>query len=66
MLDNLEDVRVLNKLEAIRAIGVSIRAWDRLAALGDLPPKTRLSANRIGYRVCDIRKWLDSRREAVS
>jgi predicted DNA-binding transcriptional regulator AlpA len=64
--DNLDDIRVLSKEQAIHTLGVSKRTFDRLAALGDLPTKTRLSANRIGYRVCDIKQWLDARREVVA
>ena len=66
MPDNLDDIRVLSKPEAISTVGVSKRTWDRLGALGDLPPKTRLSANRVGYRVCDIKAWLNARREVVA
>jgi hypothetical protein len=29
---------------------------------GDLPPVTRLSERRIGYRIIDIATWLDARR----
>jgi predicted DNA-binding transcriptional regulator AlpA len=44
-------------------VGLSDRTWDRLEAAGDTPPKTRISQGRIGYRVADIRAWLDRRRE---
>ena len=47
-------VRVLSEPEAIEAIGVSRRTWDRLKSLGDIPVKTRLSEGRIGYRVSDV------------
>ena len=59
-------VRVLSEPEAIEAIGVSRRTWDRLKSLGDIPVKTRLSEGRIGYRVSDVAAWLDARREAQS
>jgi predicted DNA-binding transcriptional regulator AlpA len=59
-------VRVLSEPEAIEAIGVSRRTWDRLKSLGDVPAKTRLSEGRIGYRVSDMVAWLDARREAQS
>jgi predicted DNA-binding transcriptional regulator AlpA len=64
-VDNLQDIRVLSKEQAIIALGVSKRTFDRLASLGDLPVKTRLSANRVGYRVSDIKEWLDRRRETA-
>jgi predicted DNA-binding transcriptional regulator AlpA len=56
-------IRVLDTGETIDALGLSRRTWERLVALGDIPVKTRLSEGRIGYRVCDIREWLDRRRE---
>jgi predicted DNA-binding transcriptional regulator AlpA len=56
-------VRVLSEPEAVEALGLSRRTWDRLKSLGDVPAKTRLSEGRIGYRVCDLAVWLDARRE---
>jgi predicted DNA-binding transcriptional regulator AlpA len=47
-------VRVLSEPEAVAALGLSRRTWDRLKSLGDIPTKTRLSEGRIGYRVVDI------------
>ena len=63
MDDDLDSIRVLSKPQTYHAIGVSDRTWDRLEAAGDVPPKTRLSEGRIGYRVSDIKEWLDRRRE---
>jgi predicted DNA-binding transcriptional regulator AlpA len=60
--DSLDLIRVLSEPETIRAIGVSDRTWDRLKSIGDAPPKTRLSEGRIGYRISDIKEWLDKRR----
>jgi predicted DNA-binding transcriptional regulator AlpA len=60
---DLESIRVLNRTETLKMVGVSDRTWDRLEAAGDIPPKTRISQGRIGYRVADIMEWLDSRRE---
>jgi predicted DNA-binding transcriptional regulator AlpA len=59
-------VRVLSEPEAVDALGLSRRTWDRLKSLGDIPAKTRLSEGRIGYRVCDLAAWLDARREGVA
>jgi predicted DNA-binding transcriptional regulator AlpA len=63
--DNLDLIRVLSEPETIRAVGLSDRTWDRLKSIGDAPPKTRLSEGRVGYRLCDIKEWLDKRRELV-
>ena len=60
--DDLNSIRVLSEPQTYRAIGVSDRTWERLKAIGDVPPKTRLSEGRVGYRVSDIKAWLDRRR----
>jgi predicted DNA-binding transcriptional regulator AlpA len=57
-----ESVRVVDRPTAISICGVSPRTWDRLEARGETPPKTRLSANRTGYRLADLKSWLDARR----
>jgi predicted DNA-binding transcriptional regulator AlpA len=62
-MDDLDSVRVLRRADAIRVTGLSERTFERLEQAGDSPRKTRLSPGRIGYRVCDIREWLDKRRE---
>jgi predicted DNA-binding transcriptional regulator AlpA len=62
-LTELDEIRVLNKRQTIQMLNLSGRTWDRLEARGDTPPKTRISQGRIGYRVSDIRAWLDRRRE---
>jgi predicted DNA-binding transcriptional regulator AlpA len=59
----LDELKVYTKRETQKLIGLSGRTWDRLEARGETPPKTHLSPNRIGYRVSDIREWLDRRRE---
>jgi predicted DNA-binding transcriptional regulator AlpA len=62
MSDDLESVRVLTRSETIKAVNVSDRTWDRMEARGDTPPKTQISPGRIGYRVVDVKSWLDQRR----
>jgi predicted DNA-binding transcriptional regulator AlpA len=61
-----DDLKVYTKKETQKLLGLSGRTWDRLEALGETPPKTRLSPNRIGYRAPDIAGWLDARRELQS
>ena len=65
-MQDIEAIRVLNRREAVKHLGISERSFQRLEALGDAPPKTRLSEGRIGYRVCDLAKWLDARRETAT
>jgi predicted DNA-binding transcriptional regulator AlpA len=61
-----DELKVYTKKETQKLLGLSGRTWDRLEALGETPPKTRLSPNRIGYRAPDIAAWLDARREVQS
>jgi predicted DNA-binding transcriptional regulator AlpA len=58
-------VRAVGKPEAIKRSGLSVRTWERLEAIGDTPPKVRLSEGRIGYLLSDIKDWLERRRESV-
>jgi hypothetical protein len=60
--DVLDSVRVVGKADAIKLTNVSPRTWDRMEAAGETPPKTRISERRIGYRISDLRVWLDARR----
>jgi len=60
--DAFNPLQVFSKPDTLKIIGISPRTWDRLEALGETPPKTRLSQNRVGYRASDIREWLDARR----
>jgi predicted DNA-binding transcriptional regulator AlpA len=62
MSDALESVRVVDEATAIMLTGVSPRTWDRLRARGETPPITKLSERRIGYRIVDLKAWLDARR----
>jgi predicted DNA-binding transcriptional regulator AlpA len=63
---NTDLIKVLTRREAIEAVGVSEKTWERLEALGDIPTKTRLSQGRVGFRVVDIAAWLDARRETAA
>jgi predicted DNA-binding transcriptional regulator AlpA len=62
MSDALDSVRVVDEATAIMLTGVSPRTWDRLRARGETPPITKLSERRIGYRIVDLKAWLDARR----
>ena len=56
------DVRVIDRAQALEAVGVSWSTWERMEKRGETPPVTKLSKRRIGYRVVDLQKWLDARR----
>jgi predicted DNA-binding transcriptional regulator AlpA len=64
--DAYDSVRCVDETTAILLTGVSPRTWDRLRARGETPPITKLSARRIGYRIVDIRAWLDARRVSAA
>jgi hypothetical protein len=66
MNDDFDSVRVVNRHDAIRLCNVSVRTWERLEAIGDTPVKTRLSEGRIGYRISDLKAWLDAHREKMA
>jgi predicted DNA-binding transcriptional regulator AlpA len=65
-MNDLDCIRVIPRSEAIRVLNLSTRTWDRLEREGNTPPKTQLSEKRVGYRVSDLRDWLDSRRRGVA
>jgi predicted DNA-binding transcriptional regulator AlpA len=60
---DFDSIRVVSRGDAQQLTNLSPRTWERLEAVGDAPPKTRLSEGRIGYRICDLKEWLDRRRE---
>ena len=61
--DTFKSIRVVPKPQARKLCGdLSDRTWERMEARGETPPKTQLSPGRIGYRVSDIKKWLDARK----
>jgi predicted DNA-binding transcriptional regulator AlpA len=63
MADSLDSVRVLSEPELRDVLNLSERIWDRMKRGGDAPPRTQLSERRVGYRVCDVKEWLDARRQ---
>lgn len=64
--DNLDSVRVITKREALRVTGLSEDTWERMERRGETPPLTRLSERRRGYRISDLQRWLDARREGAA
>jgi predicted DNA-binding transcriptional regulator AlpA len=62
MSDAFDSVRVVDEPTAISLVGLSRDTWDRLRARGEAPPVTKISERRIGYRLIDLKVWLDARR----
>jgi predicted DNA-binding transcriptional regulator AlpA len=61
-IPGFESVLVVDEPTAVKLAGLSPRTWDRMRARGETPPITQLSERRIGYRIFDLRMWLDARR----
>jgi predicted DNA-binding transcriptional regulator AlpA len=60
--EGLNAIRVLSETELRQALGISEKTFERMRYRGDVPPKTQISARRVGYRVRDVEQWLDRRR----
>jgi len=61
--DTLDDLRVIPESEAIHLANVSPASWSRMRQRGETPPLVRISRRRIGYRVSDLKKWIEARVE---
>jgi predicted DNA-binding transcriptional regulator AlpA len=58
----IED-RVIAEHAAAAMMGISLPTLRRRVRAGNGPPVIRLSERRIGYRLRDLRKWLDANTE---
>lgn len=56
-----DHLAVVGAREAAKLLGVSLSTVNRI--LGDLPPRIRLSTRRFGWRVSDLARWAETRRE---
>jgi predicted DNA-binding transcriptional regulator AlpA len=56
-----DDIRVIADGKMPATLDISPSTWLKLKNLGDTPPKATISEGRFGYRVSDIKKWLDAR-----
>ena len=59
----MNELQVLTLPEASKLLSVSIPVMDRWRAAGEGPRFIRLSTRRIGYRLSDLRAWIESRAE---
>jgi predicted DNA-binding transcriptional regulator AlpA len=62
---DLDSIRVIRDHDMPETIGTSSSSWQRMKRQGDTPPVTMLSERQKGYRLSDIKIWLDAKREAV-
>jgi hypothetical protein len=60
--DPFESVRIVDEPTAIGLLDISKDTWKRMRDRGEGPPVTKISERRIGYRLIDLRRWLDARR----
>ena len=65
---NIEhDYQVVTELDAAKFCGFSAYTLRRRVKAGNGPKRLRLSTHRIGYRIRDLRFWLEEQvEEAVS
>ena len=59
--DAFDNVRVVDEPTAIEICNSSPRTWKRMKARGETPPMTKISDNRVGYRIVHLKAWLDAR-----
>jgi predicted DNA-binding transcriptional regulator AlpA len=62
MLDKPDDA-VISKMEASKLINLSTDTLERMQRNGNGPKQVKLSERRVGYRMRDIRTWLNERAE---
>jgi predicted DNA-binding transcriptional regulator AlpA len=55
------DDQIITELVAAALCGFSRDTLRRYVKAGDGPPRIRLSTHRIGYRLRDLRTWIDGR-----
>ena len=66
MSEEFDAIRVVSEPELRRMLGLSEKTFERMRLRGDAPPKPQLSERRVGYRVSDIKQWLDGRRQPLT
>ena len=66
LLDVIRAERVISEADAAVLIDVSLPSMWRHRYAGDGPPWVRLSERRIGYRIRDLIRWIDSRTIGLS
>jgi predicted DNA-binding transcriptional regulator AlpA len=55
---------ILTTIQAAAMIGCHRGTLENLRRLGEGPPRIRITDRRIGYRLGDLRKWLQARVQA--
>jgi predicted DNA-binding transcriptional regulator AlpA len=60
------DERIITQEQAAEVCDLHQATLKRLRITGEGPPVIRLSQKRIGYRIRDLRAWLDARTEQTT
>jgi predicted DNA-binding transcriptional regulator AlpA len=55
---------VRSRREIADLLGISVRTLTRMETRGEMPPRTRISDRRFGYRDSVIKQFLDARTAA--
>jgi predicted DNA-binding transcriptional regulator AlpA len=55
--------RVLSRRQTSEMLGLSLRTFARLEYAGDVPPRIKLSTRRVGYRLSEVKAWIDAHGE---
>jgi predicted DNA-binding transcriptional regulator AlpA len=58
----VDNDRLLSRRQLAELTGLSVDTLGRMARRGNGPPVTRISERRVGYRLLDLRLWLDAQR----
>lgn len=62
----MDEDELLTQREAESVTLLSIRTLQRLAEIGEGPPRIRLTQRRIAYRRKDLMRWIESRAAATT
>ena len=57
-------IKLIRADELAAMLSCSTTTIWRMEKRGDLPPKIRISANIVGWRLSDIEAWLDQKLES--
>jgi predicted DNA-binding transcriptional regulator AlpA len=61
VLKDLPNDACVSKMQAATLINISADTLDRMHQRGEGPKRIKLSARRVGFRMRDIRAWLNER-----
>jgi predicted DNA-binding transcriptional regulator AlpA len=60
-LEQFRDARVISESEAATYASFSLQHFRRMRREGRGPRYVQLGERRVGYRLCDLKAWVDAR-----